>query len=92
MNAPRFQFTIRGMLWATFWVAVSAGSWACFTRFLPLDGNSVWHLAVFYFAGLASAFAAVGAIFRRTVGGIVAGIVLAAFLLPIVFWAIWLPP
>ncbi|MCE9552950.1 MAG: hypothetical protein K8T91_06180 [Planctomycetes bacterium] len=27
MTQPRFQFTIAGMLWATFWIAVSAGGW-----------------------------------------------------------------
>lgn len=29
---PRFQFTIRGMLWATFWAAVSMASWAVWFR------------------------------------------------------------
>lgn len=27
MANPHFQFTIRGILWATFWVAVTAAAW-----------------------------------------------------------------
>lgn len=88
----RFQFTLRGILWATFWAAVSMGAWACFAQSLPLDGHSAWPLIASYFAGLAFACSAIGALFRRTVGGLVAGLVLAGIAFPIVFFILWSPP
>lgn len=27
MNPPHFQFTVRSLLWATFWVAMTAAAW-----------------------------------------------------------------
>lgn len=34
---PRFQFTIRGLLWITFWVAVSVAAWT-----IPPLGPQGW--------------------------------------------------
>ena len=76
MTTPRFQFTIRGMLWATFWAAVSAAAWKVF-------GDHDWwpgyeHISLpALLIGLASPFAAVGALFGRTRLGIGTGAIVA---------------
>jgi hypothetical protein len=59
---PRFQFTLRGMFWVTFWVAVNAAAWG-------VDNNSMDHLSlpeiVLFFAMWILPFAALGGLLRR---------------------------
>jgi len=38
MTPPRFQFTIRNLLWATFWVAMGMAGW-----FVPQHSIHLWH-------------------------------------------------
>ena len=81
MTSPRFQFTIRGLLWATFWLAVSAAAWRFDKRTLP---PLLWWPA--FAAIYICPFMAVGALFQRTLIGLCAGI---AFVLTFVA-CIWL--
>ena len=59
MTPPRFQFTIRNILWATFWVTVSCISWI---DYKPADQNPPLMFAMI--AGrIVVPFIAVGALF-----------------------------
>ena len=40
---PRFQFTIRGMLWATFWLALACGAWTI----SPKYAHDYWRIIVY---------------------------------------------
>lgn len=65
----RLQFTIRGLLLATFWLAVSMGAWmaAAPTKERPIH----------YFAAgsIIAIFAAAGALFEHTLQGLLVGII-----------------
>lgn len=67
MTPPRFQFTIRGLLWATFWVAV----WSVCCVALPQEG-SVAILGIFGLPILP--FVAIGALFGKAKWGLLVGV------------------
>ena len=71
MTPPRFQFTIRGLLWATFWVAVSAAAWTALPN--PSSGDGLFNLLVVYTACIAAPSAAIGALFGQARLGFFAG-------------------
>jgi len=67
MNPPRFQFTMMGLLWATFWVAVSAAAWSlCFS--LWRDHKAL--VLIVALIGVATPFVAFGAIFGKPLKGL----------------------
>ena len=81
---PRFQFTIRGLLWATFWVAVCGAAWT-----LDLRGFDKWYpvqQAAIIVALLLTPFMAIGALFGGPLVGLLVGVVaFVAFNLLIMF-------
>ena len=78
MTPPRFQFMISGMLWATFWVAVSAGALGLIAR---TENKVEWWWNLVGMAMVAGPFAAVGALFRRTSWGLIVGLGVVALLM-----------
>ena len=91
VTMPRFQFTISGLLWATFWVAMSLGAWSLFFEFKglwnesrprygagflpPLVPRSVeLAMAASFMVGLLAPLMAGGALFGRTVRGLLWGL------------------
>lgn len=70
-----FQYTLRGLLMASFWTSMSIAAWACFARCLPVSMDFAWLSVMSYFAGWACAFGAVGALLGRTIAGLMAGLV-----------------
>lgn len=77
MTTPRFQFTITNVLWATFWVAVSSSFWGLAYRTTqPEMGNHALMGVVSLFAmfvGYFSSFAALGALFDKTLQALALG-------------------
>lgn len=83
MTPPRFQFTIRGMLWATFWAGASFSAWnmdvpwvASRHYYGPTYGYGL--LSEFIGIGITIArlcgpFTAIGALFGRAFWGFVVG-------------------
>ena len=63
MIPPRFQFTISGLLWATFWAAVSVAAWTAMPN--PWTGAGLFKLLVVYTACIAAPSAAIGALFGQ---------------------------
>lgn len=74
----RFKFTSKGLLWATFWAAVSASCWAWFQDLGNQTPPTEYLLGVGFWVG---PFAAIGALLSRPIWGIVAGGAVAAALL-----------
>src|SRR5689334_3453082 len=91
MTPPRFQYTIRGLLWATFWAAVGMGAWGLFIEFyglwrdarpwhstfsLPTDLPPIVKLAMVacFTVSLLAPFLTIGALFGRTVRGLLWGL------------------
>lgn len=61
MPQSRFQFTLRDLIWFTFWTALSLAAWAIIWRY-----ESPETLAVLVaFAGLIAPLMAVGTLLRR---------------------------
>jgi len=99
MTPPRFQFTIRGLLWATFWVAVS-GAALCYRQFVPQwDFEIIWRVFTVGTPMLRSLIATVclcaagGALMGRQrqglrVGGIVLGGWIVWYVIYIAMWKI----
>lgn len=93
---PRFQFTIRGLLWATFWAAVSAGAWTLAIRHMlsSEDAVGLGILVLALFTGIFSPFVAVGALFGRPLMGfkvgalILGGVIVGSILLRVIIYAI----
>jgi len=79
----RFQFTIRSLLWATFWAAVAAGAWSAddvSKRFFTGQPYSVLIPAFLILAAQAAAPCfAIGALCQQTFWGVVVGLPLGAF-------------
>jgi len=77
MSPLRFQFTIRGLLWATFWVALSCPAWVVAMRNLFFISSLTPPPSAFDYFSLFVAFAAplvaVGALFNRTMLGLIVG-------------------
>lgn len=69
MTPPRFQFTIKGLLCATFWAAVSLGAWS-----IVANSDYVLVELVFFLPAVLAPFMSIGALFSRTVGGLLCGI------------------
>ena len=84
MTPPRFQFTIRNLMWATFWVAVSFGGWVLFTheafRYMAVLRTTAFCLVLF------GPCAAIGCIAGYPRAGIAVGFVLAAILVAFISW------
>jgi hypothetical protein len=78
MSRTRFQFTIRGIMWATFWVAVSLAGWVTFIN------PSFGHMAVLRTASFSMVLfapcAAVGFLTGYPIEGMNIGFILAATL------------
>ncbi|MCE9544975.1 MAG: hypothetical protein K8T25_05575 [Planctomycetia bacterium] len=91
MPQPNFQFTLRTIFWATFLAAAGAAAWVCFARCLPPRGPLVLVALLTYIAGWAFQCGAVGAIFRRTLGGMLAGLVLGVLAFPVALFIFSLP-
>lgn len=71
MTRLRIQFTLRGMLWATFWVALSTQTWLVFHR--PQTPHSVLPFLAYIF-GFITGFGALGALFGQTRTGLELGL------------------
>ena len=69
MTSPRFQFTIRGLMWATFWAAVSMGAWS-----IIANSDNTLVAFVFILPAVLAPFMSIGALFSRTVDGLLCGI------------------
>ena len=74
MIPPRFQFTIRGLLWATFWAAAWGTCWVSYQQ-----GGRLSRLALFGVAALP--FAACGALFGDARSGLMLGGMVSMLLL-----------
>jgi hypothetical protein len=82
----RFQFTIKGLLWATFWVAVAGAAWVADGLSQSLSrGESLAVLITV--AQVACPIIAVGVLAERTLWGFVFGLPLGAVWLLIVVLA-----
>jgi hypothetical protein len=81
MRLPRIQFTIRGILWATFWMAVCFASWISFEPLANAPGSPRivgYGLMFFIFGG---PFLALGALFGRLwIGAILAVAAFCSFI------------
>jgi hypothetical protein len=64
MTPLRFQFTIRNLLWATFWVAVGLTAWKVYSSSRPWVDSAVIAIAARLIA-FTCPFVAVGALFGR---------------------------
>jgi hypothetical protein len=64
ITPPRFQFTIRGLMLATFWAAVSCAAWTLFYRF-PIAWEETWGLQACLFVAIGSAVVAAGAVLNK---------------------------
>lgn len=75
MEKPRFQFTIRGMLWATFWAAIGFATY----RFMPAEIKSVNPLmpGILIFIFAATPCFALGSLLGRSEFGLWAGVLAA---------------
>ena len=72
MTAPRFQFTLRGMLWATFWLAVTF----TFGRFgLSSDSPALGHVG--FAAVTIGPCVTMGWLFQRPKTGLAVGVIVA---------------
>ena len=77
MTPPRFQFTIRGLLWATFWAAVSLAAWPLYFQYRwPM--TPMWALeglpkALSFILCVSSPFTAIGALFNQGFRGFLVG-------------------
>jgi len=87
MTPPRFQFTIRGLLWATFWVAVCAGAWTLALRYMihSEDPVGLSILVAALAAGLFTPGLAIGAFFGKArtgfkINALILGLAAAALL------------
>ena len=78
MTAPRFQFTIRGLLWATFWVAAWGACWVSYQQ-----GGRLSPLALLGVTALP--FAACGALFGDARSGLMLGGIVSMLLLIFLF-------
>jgi len=63
---PRFQFTIRNLLWATFWVSVALLPWALAIQSIRRERPPDEIMALAVVGGIYAPFLAVGALFGRT--------------------------
>jgi hypothetical protein len=89
MTPPRFQFTHRGMLGATFWLALSMAAWALFVelaRYGHQPGLVFYWAVTFLIVGSISPFVAIGALFRRSLLGAAIGFGFCA----VVYLGFWL--
>ncbi|MCE9556129.1 MAG: hypothetical protein K8T91_22500 [Planctomycetes bacterium] len=71
---PRFQFTIRGLLWATFWSAVALLPWGLAIQYGVQDKQPSEIMALAVIAGFYAPFVAVGALFGRAWLGLKVGV------------------
>jgi hypothetical protein len=76
-----FQFTIRGLLWATFWATVSFAAWAAFAdmmrraRLEMLERANYEGIGILFgLIGLTTPFIAIGALFGRAKLGFAVGV------------------
>ncbi len=86
MEKPRFQFTILGILLATFWIAVFIGVWAAAARAKQDVGFYAFPMG---YALIVSPFLAAGSLFGRAWAAALAGLVGLAVLAAILALA-WL--
>lgn len=93
MTPPRFQFTIRNLLWVTFWVAVTFAAWPVYFRYFKPFGLSSdrWWIGrttevpgivlmatyLLPIAGLISPCIAVGVLMGKPIQGIKAGLIVS---------------
>jgi hypothetical protein len=83
MSIQRPKYSIRGILAATMWMCVCFGSYAIITRFhnqhvsQPWEGLLTWVMMI-------APFVAIGAVFNRTLAGVLVGILAVT-----VFWTIF---
>lgn len=79
---PRIQFTIRGLLWATFWLAVAFSAWMADDASKRFFTGQPYRLLVpaslILAAQVASPLIAAGALFDRIFWGLVVGLPLGA--------------
>lgn len=68
----RFQFTLRGLMLATFWAAVSTAGWVYYLE--RPDGRLTLPAFLAYLLGWIGAFGSLGALFSRTGAGVSAGL------------------
>lgn len=83
MEKPRFQFTIRDILWATFWASLTALAWAGFVSMCArgqVDTRVDMLSMVFSVAGPC---VTIGALFRRTWIGIGVGLLTVVLAIPV---------
>jgi hypothetical protein len=73
---PRFQFTIRVLLWATFWVAVACGSWVIASQ-QSMESDLYWYA---WRIGVVAPCIAVGTLFGKFKWGLYFGILVIALI------------
>ena len=80
----RYQFTIRGLLWATFWLAVSMAAWT-FALGRMYDRHqqdgTVFAIVLVLFIGILAPPAAVGSVGGMKLGALALGGMMAIYII-----------
>jgi hypothetical protein len=83
MSFPRPKYSIGGILAATMWMCVCFGSYAIITAFHKQHIPQPWEVLLTWVMMIAP-FVAVGAVFNRTLAGLLVGILAVTL-----FWTIF---